>query len=31
MACVALPTCGLAMAPAETYLPEMLYKFGLVS
>ena len=26
MACVALPTCGLAMAPAETYLPELLYK-----
>jgi sulfite reductase (NADPH) hemoprotein beta-component len=31
MACVALPTCGLAMAPAETYLPELLYKLGKVS
>ena len=30
MACVALPTCGLAMAPAETYLPELLYKLGQV-
>ncbi len=26
MACVALPTCGLAMAEAERYLPELLDK-----
>ena len=26
MACVALPTCGLAMAEAERYLPELLGK-----
>jgi len=26
MACVALPTCGLAMAEAERYLPELLAK-----
>ncbi|HZG56310.1 assimilatory sulfite reductase (NADPH) hemoprotein subunit [Paenibacillus sp.] len=26
MACVALPTCGLAMAEAERYLPELLSK-----
>jgi sulfite reductase (NADPH) hemoprotein beta-component len=26
MACVALPTCGLAMAEAERYLPELLEK-----
>lgn len=26
MACVALPTCGLAMAEAERYLPEMIDK-----
>lgn len=26
MACVALPTCGLAMAEAERYLPELLTK-----
>lgn len=30
MACVALPTCGLAMAPAETYLPELLLKIEAV-
>lgn len=27
LACVALPTCGLAMAEAERYLPELLPKF----
>ncbi|ULL16004.1 assimilatory sulfite reductase (NADPH) hemoprotein subunit [Paenibacillus sp. H1-7] len=26
MACVALPTCGMAMAEAERYLPELLQK-----
>ena len=26
MSCVALPTCGLAMAEAERYLPELLDK-----
>lgn len=26
LACVALPTCGLAMAEAERYLPELLEK-----
>jgi sulfite reductase (NADPH) hemoprotein beta-component len=26
MACVALPTCGLAMAESERYLPELLTK-----
>ena len=30
MACVSLPTCGLAMAPAETYLPELMYKIGII-
>ena len=30
MACVALPTCGLAMAPSETYLPELLIKIEAV-
>eukprot|EP01051_Picozoa_sp_SAG22_P002131 SAG22_NODE_93_length_20834_cov_27.179503_9_plen_253_part_00 len=30
MACVSLPTCGLAMAPAETYLPELCYKIGIM-
>jgi sulfite reductase (NADPH) hemoprotein beta-component len=28
MACVALPTCGLAMAEAERYLPEFLARLG---
>jgi sulfite reductase (NADPH) hemoprotein beta-component len=28
MACVALPTCGLAMAEAERYLPEFLERTG---
>jgi sulfite reductase (NADPH) hemoprotein beta-component len=28
MACVALPTCGLAMAEAERYLPEFLDRVG---
>lgn len=28
MACVALPTCGLAMAEAERYLPEFVDKIG---
>ncbi|KAI9487603.1 MAG: thiamine diphosphate-binding protein [Benjaminiella poitrasii] len=27
MACVALPTCGLAMAESERYLPELVTKF----
>jgi sulfite reductase (NADPH) hemoprotein beta-component len=27
LACVALPTCGLAMAEAERYLPDLLLKF----
>ena len=26
MACVALPTCGLAMAESERYLPSLLTK-----
>eukprot|EP00939_MAST-03C_sp_MAST-3C-sp1_P001394 g1394.t1 len=26
MACVAFPTCGLAMAPSETYLPTLIAK-----
>jgi len=26
LACVALPTCGQAMAEAERYLPELLEK-----
>ncbi len=28
MACVAFPTCGLAMAEAERYLPELMDKVG---
>lgn len=28
MACVALPTCGLAMAEAERYLPDFLARLG---
>jgi hypothetical protein len=28
MACVALPTCGLAMAEAERYLPDFLERVG---
>ena len=28
MACVALPTCGLAMAESERYLPTLLEKMG---
>jgi len=27
MACVALPTCGLAMAESERYLPQLITKF----
>lgn len=27
LACVALPTCGLAMAEAERYLPDFLHRF----
>lgn len=30
MACVALPTCGLAMAESERYLPALLEKLGLL-
>jgi len=30
MACVALPTCGLAMAEAERYLPDFLTRLGTV-
>lgn len=30
MACVALPTCGMAMAEAERYLPELLDKIDLL-
>lgn len=30
MACVALPTCGLAMAEAERYLPTLLAKIELI-
>jgi sulfite reductase (NADPH) hemoprotein beta-component len=30
MACVALPTCGLAMAEAERYLPELVSKIEIV-
>ncbi|SDC43986.1 sulfite reductase (NADPH) hemoprotein beta-component [Paenibacillus sp. UNCCL117] len=30
MACVALPTCGMAMAEAERYLPELLDKVELL-
>jgi sulfite reductase (NADPH) hemoprotein beta-component len=30
MACVALPTCGMAMAEAERYLPELLDKLELI-
>ena len=30
MACVALPTCGLAMAPSETYLPQLVLKMEAV-
>ncbi|WP_159883234.1 assimilatory sulfite reductase (NADPH) hemoprotein subunit [Paenibacillus puerhi] len=30
MACVALPTCGMAMAEAERYLPELLDKIELM-
>jgi sulfite reductase (NADPH) hemoprotein beta-component len=30
MACVAFPTCGLAMAEAERYLPEFLARLGAV-
>lgn len=30
MACVALPTCGLAMAESERYLPELLGKIELL-
>ncbi|MEK8127269.1 assimilatory sulfite reductase (NADPH) hemoprotein subunit [Paenibacillus filicis] len=30
MACVALPTCGMAMAEAERYLPELLTKLDLL-
>ncbi|AHV97538.1 assimilatory sulfite reductase (NADPH) hemoprotein subunit [Paenibacillus sabinae] len=30
MACVALPTCGLAMAESERYLPELLDKLDLM-
>src|SRR5690606_17074904 len=28
LACVALPTCGLAMAEAERYLPDFLERFN---
>ncbi|MDN4523289.1 assimilatory sulfite reductase (NADPH) hemoprotein subunit [Fictibacillus fluitans] len=31
MACVALPTCGLAMAEAERYLPELMDKIDLIA
>ena len=27
MACVAFPTCGLAMAESERYLPSLITKF----
>ncbi|MDT8399288.1 MAG: assimilatory sulfite reductase (NADPH) hemoprotein subunit [Pseudomonadales bacterium] len=30
MACVALPTCGLAMAEAERYLPDLIGKLDLI-
>lgn len=30
MACVALPTCGMAMAEAERYLPELLEKLEVI-
>ena len=30
MACVAFPTCGLAMAEAERYLPSLLDKMELI-
>jgi sulfite reductase (NADPH) hemoprotein beta-component len=30
MSCVALPTCGLAMAESERYLPELLAKLELI-
>jgi sulfite reductase (NADPH) hemoprotein beta-component len=30
MACVAFPTCGLAMAEAERYLPEFLERLGVI-
>lgn len=30
MACVALPTCGMAMAEAERYMPEMLDKIDAI-
>jgi len=30
MACVAFPTCGLAMAPAETYVPTLLSKLDTI-
>ena len=30
MACVAFPTCGLAMAEAERYLPSLLDKIELI-
>lgn len=30
MACVALPTCGMAMAEAERYLPELLEKIEIL-
>ncbi|WP_424765634.1 assimilatory sulfite reductase (NADPH) hemoprotein subunit [Paenibacillus sp. sgz302251] len=30
MACVALPTCGMAMAEAERYMPSLMDKFELI-